>query len=166
MSNKIFAQKMRLKLNHLATKAAYERLLTSFRESNDLTLYASTSELLMWVITTHDWHLNNGDSNYKRRMELDEKGILLYGMRHAFNMMKHNMDFMYIHEKTSDLVLPFDIGSVPTLIVVWMEAGEILEGDKPKQKTNYIKHLQGKEILSTFQDVLSFLNRENNKILD
>jgi hypothetical protein len=63
------------------------------------------------------------------------------------------------------LVLPFTIGEVPRLIVVWMKAGDILEGDKPRQKQNYIKHLEGKEIFDTFKKVLTFLNKENDEIL-
>jgi hypothetical protein len=158
-------QKLRLKLNHVASQSAYQRLITSFREQNDEVFYASTSELLMWIITTHDWHLKNGHPKYQHRMENDKNGVLIYGMRHAFNMMKHNMQFMQIHEKTSDLVLPITIGEVPRLIVVWMKAGDILEGDKPRQKQNYIKHLEGKEIFDTFKKVLTFLNKENDEIL-
>ena len=163
---KISSEKnLRLKLNHVASQSAYQRLITSFREQNDEVFYASTSELLMWIITTHDWHLKNSNPYYKHRMEKDENGVIIYGMRHAFNMMKHNMQFMQIHEKTSDLVLPFAMGSVPRLIIVWMEAGDVLEGDKPRQKQNYIKHLQGKEIFNTFKKVLTFLDRENTEIL-
>lgn len=165
MSELNFEQRSRLKLNQIASQNAMARLAKAHNESNELNFYASSSELLMWIIASHDWHLQNGDSNYEDRMKNNSKGVIIYGMRHAFNMMKHKMDFMYIHEKTTDLVLPFSMGSVATVIYLWRKAGSELEGDNPKQKANYIKYLEGKEMFSTFRNAMDFLNEENMKYL-
>lgn len=158
-------QRARLKLNYVASQNALERLVKAHNESNELNFYASSSELLLWIVASHDWHLQNGDSEYEHRMKTNPKGVIIYGMRHAINMIKHKMNFMCIHDKTTDLVPPFPLGSVATVIYLWRKAGNVLEGDKPKQKENYIKHLEGKEMFSTFIDAMEFLTKENEKYL-
>lgn len=160
-----FEQRARLKLNQVASQSAMARLATAHNEGNELNFYASSSELLMWIVASHDWHIQNGDSQYTERMSADPKGEIIYGMRHAFNLMKHKMDFMYIHEKTTDLVVPFSMGSVDTVIYLWRKAGNELDGDRPKQKENYIKYLEGKEMFSTFRNAMEFLKEENDKYL-
>lgn len=160
-----FEQKARLKLNQIASQSAMARLAIAHNESNELSFYASSSELLMWIVASHDWHIQNGDSQYEKRMSADPKGVIIYGMRHAFNMIKHKMDFMYIHEKTTDLILPFSMDSVATVIYLWRKAGNELDGDRPKQKENYIKYLEGKEMFATYRDVMEFLNGENARYL-
>lgn len=158
-----FEIRMRLKLNKIASENAIARLATAHNENNELNFYASSSELLMWIIASHDWHIQNGDRGYQQRMEVDPKGIIIYGMRHAFNMMKHKMDFMYIHHKTTNLTAPFTMGSVATIIYLWRKAEGELDGDRPAQKENYIKHLEGREMFSTFRDAMEFLADENSK---
>lgn len=165
MSELSFEQRARLKLNQVASQNAMARLAQAHNESNELNFYASSSELLMWIVASHDWHIQNGDTQYENRMSTNSKGAIIYGMRHAFNMMKHKMDFMYIHEKTTDLVPPYYTDSVATIIYLWRKAGNELDGDKPRQKQNYIKYLEGKEMFSTFRNAMDFLTEENGNYL-
>lgn len=158
-----FEQKSRLKLNQIAAQSAFERLRIAHNESNQLNFYAASTELLLWIITSHDWHIANGSNDYTKKCKQSIDGCLIYGMRHAFNMLKHNMNFMLLHEKTSNLRPPFKMGSVPRVMYVWVKAGEVLNGKTPTQKENYIKHLEGKDIFLTFKRVMTFLEIESQQ---
>ena len=107
----------------------------------------------------------HGLEDYKSRRNTDEGGEVLFGMRHAFNMLKHNMDFFQIHKKDGGFRFPMSFPLVIEKIrVVWMPAGESLTGKYPGQKENYIKYLEREEVLETFSKVITFLNKEYARI--
>lgn len=113
------------------------------------------------IITTDTWHKEHGETDYITRRDQDQDGVLLKGMIHAFNCVKHNMSFFQIHQKDGGFSFPisFPLAADP-ITVHWMPAGEILKGDYENQKKNYVKYIEGKEILDTFNQVLTFLNKE------
>lgn len=158
--------KLRLKFNQYACRKAYKRLETAINENDDHEIYATTGELLLWVLTTEEWHLSHGDDDYKKRRDNSVNGILIKGLRHAYNMVKHNMEFISIHHKEGGLTLPFTLPmTLPVIKVLWMSAGEVLNGRHPNQKENYVKHIEGKEVLKTFSQVMIFLNSESKKYI-
>lgn len=156
--------KLRLSKNRYALKIAYQRLRSAIENNNDDEVYAATGELLMWVIATDEWHKEHGCDDYVERRDKSEDGVLLKGLLHAYNMMKHNMRFIQIHHKEGGFSFPITFPfSIPPVTVHWRLAGEVLNGKYDKQKQNYIKHIEGKEIIETFNTALTFLNYESSK---
>ncbi|MEC5422399.1 hypothetical protein QGM71_02700 [Virgibacillus sp. C22-A2] len=163
MSDLKYEHKMRLKFNQYSSRTAYKRLKEGINTNNDHEIYAATGELLLWIMTTDEWHLEHGMEDYIDRRNKNKNGMLLNGMRHAYNMMKHNMGFFQIHQKEGGLKFPVRFPVNFKITVRWVVAGEVLNGTYPNQKQNYIKHLEGKEVIQTFSQVLTFLNVENQK---
>ena len=85
-------------------------------------------------MTTDRWHQVHGSADYTKRQKSDINGELIFGMSHAFNCFKHNMDFYQIHHKRGGMTFPmrFPAAFGPTN-VVWINAGDILEGIYPNQ---------------------------------
>lgn len=46
-----------------------------------------------------EWHMKHNNKDYKSRRNNDENGQVLLGLRHSYNLMKHNMDFYKIHRQ-------------------------------------------------------------------
>lgn len=162
-----FTQSMRLGFNHNSVRESYQKLKKAIETDspNDLDIYTAIGELLLWVVTTDEWHIKHGLKDYKSRRNKDKNGEILFGMRHAFNMVKHNMDFFQIHRKNGGTKFPITFPLIIEKVkVVWMQAGDILNGQYPDQKENYIKYLEGKEVLETFGEVITFLNNEHARI--
>lgn len=162
-----FTQSMRLGFNHNSVRNSFQKLDNIVNEENpsDLDVYTAIGELLLWVVTSDEWHTKYGLSDYVSRRNQDEDGAILLGMRHAFNMLKHNMDFFQIHRKDGGLEfsLEFPI-EFEKITLKWMLAGDILNGIHENQKGNYIKYLEGEEIIDTFRKVVTFLSGEYSRI--
>ncbi|TMN21823.1 hypothetical protein [Lentibacillus cibarius] len=150
----------RLENNHYALKNAYHRLEKAIDLNHDQEIYAATGEVLLWVMTTNEWHQKH-NKGYKPRRNKHENGQILSGLLHAYNSMKHNMDFIKIHKKEGGFSFPISFPlEIPPLTVHWMKAGEILEGKWPDQKKNYEKYIENKEIMGTFKLAIDYLNDE------
>lgn len=168
MTNYSYEQRMRLKFNMYSYSTAYKRLTKAIEENNDHEIYAAIGELLLWVMTTHEWHKEHGAKEYQSKTRSDKRGMLLYGLAHAYNSMKHNMKLVVMHNKEEGFSfekMDFSNFDFRPFKFCWIKAGNLLEGKYPDQKKNYIEFIEGKEVLKTFQEVLSFLNRENQHIL-
>lgn len=153
----------RLENNHYALEKSYQRLREAIGLNHDREIYAATGEVLLWVMTTDEWHIrhNNG---YSGRKNSDTNGQVLHGLKHAYNCMKHNMDFIKIHKKEGGFTFPiFFPLSVPPLIVLWMKSEGYLKGERPQQEKNYVKYIEGKEVLTTFDVAISFLSEERKR---
>ncbi|WP_117168878.1 hypothetical protein [Paraliobacillus sediminis] len=165
MSDKLFQHKMRLKFNMYSSRTAYNRLEKAIEENNNHEIYASTGELLLWVLTTDEWHKKNGDSNYESKRDNSDGGKIMSGLRHAYNMVKHNMDLFEINQKEGGRKFPFSFPmTFPEIKVFWIP-GKTLDGLHKNQKENYIEHIEGKEVLKTFSQALTFLNQESQKYI-
>ncbi|SDM17088.1 hypothetical protein [Bacillus sp. OK048] len=162
MSELKYEQKMRLKFNHYASGKAYKRLEKAIEEANDHEIYSGIGELLLWVMTTHEWHIEHGLPDYLNRTGEDEKGVLLFGLKHAYNSMKHNMKLFVIHNKTGFNFNSIDFNNLDFSLyaVRWINAPNLLDGGYPNQQRNYVRYLEGKDVLETFNDALQFLNNE------
>lgn len=161
-----YEKKIRLKYNMHSISSSFKKLENAVSKLNDQEIYTAIGELLLWVVTTDDWHRKNGEYDYKKRMEKDKNGVILLGMRHAFNSLKHNMSIFQIHDKEGGLEFPITFPlEISETSVIWMTAGETLNGKYPEQKENYIKYLEGIDIIETFKDALRFLGNEFQSIM-
>lgn len=154
----------RLENNRYALKKAYERLKNAIKQRDEQEIYSALGETLLWFLTTEEWHKKH-NRGYKKRKESNENGKILFGLKHAYNSMKHNMEFMTIHKRQGGFHFPmvFPV-SFPPITVHWIKAGGVLEGDRKAQKENYEQYIEGKEILSTFEFALEFLEMEYQNI--
>lgn len=156
---------MRLMFNNNSVRDSFQKLKVAIKSKDNQEIYTAIGELLLWVVTTDEWHIKNGLDDYKQRKGKDEGGKILYGMRHAFNCLKHNMSFFQIHHKEGGFSFPISSPlKIKEITILWMAAGDILNGEHVNQKENYIKYLQGKEVIETFENVITFLNKEFAKI--
>jgi hypothetical protein len=167
MSELKYEQKMRLKFNHYASRTAYKRLEKAIEEANDHEIYAAIGELLLWVMTTHEWHKKHGSADYLNRAGKDEKGVLLFGLQHAYNSMKHNMRLFVIHNKSGFNFNNLDFNNLDfnPYAVRWIKSVNLLDEGLPNQQRNYTRYLEDKDVLKTFTDVLLFLNSEMQNLL-
>lgn len=166
MSNLNYENKMRLKFNQYAYSTAYKRLNRAIEDNNDHEIYSAIGEMLLWVMNTHQWHIEHGETDYKDRSLNDERGVLLYGLAHAYNSMKHNMSFFTIHNKTGFSFENFSLIELDLrpVVIRWINSKNVLNDARyKKQQENYIKYIEGKEVVDTFESVLLFLNNENQK---
>lgn len=167
MKNLKYEQSIRLMFNHNSIRASFKKLEKSIISDNidDQFIYTAIGELLLWVVTTDEWHQIHGLGDYKKRRNKNTDGEIIFGMRHAFNMLKHNMAFFQIHRKNGGLEFPMTFPIEKDEITVnWMPAGDVLNGKYPEQKENYINYLEGKDVLETFSKVITFLNEEYTRI--
>lgn len=157
-----YEQKMRLKFNHYASRTAYKRLEKAIEEANNNEIYSAIGELLLWVMTTHEWHKGHGSADYLIRVGQDGKGVLLLGLAHAYNSMKHNMKLFVIHNKIGFNFNNLDFNNLDfrPYAVRWIRAANLLEGKYPNQQRNYVRYLEDKDVLETFGYALIFLNNE------
>lgn len=159
----------RLEYNHYAIDRAYSRLKEALQSEettdsttgliNDMEIYAAVGEMLLWVMNASQWHKDYYKNTYK------DSDILL-GLRHAFNALKHNMNFIEIHKKDggfifNDFTFPLEF---PPLIIKWGPVERVADGKRPDQEENYKQYLEGKGIIETFDTAISFLN-ERKKLI-
>lgn len=154
----------RLKNNHYALQKAYQRLVEALELNHDGEIYAATGEMLLWMMTTNEWHIKHQKERYKKIRNKSKTGQILFGLQHAYNSMKHNMNFIKIHEKEGGFEFPieFPIES-PPITVHWTSVDKLSEGYED-QVENYTRYVEGKEVLETFEQALSFLNEMEIKL--
>ncbi|RST59720.1 hypothetical protein D5F11_011500 [Siminovitchia terrae] len=160
-----YEQDMRLAFNNDSIRLSFQKLKEAIQSTDNQEVYTAIGELLLWVVTTDEWHIENGLADYKERKGKDEDGKILYGMRHAFNCLKHNMSFFQIHHKKGGLEYPITSPlETKEITILWMPAGNILNGKHESQKKNYIKYVEGREVVETFKSAITFLNKEFAKV--
>ncbi|MDX8359834.1 hypothetical protein [Cytobacillus sp. IB215316] len=157
-------QLKRLENNLYALNKAYQRLQKAIDLNHEQEIYTAIGETLLWTMTTNEWHQSH-NPQYKRRRNKDENGQLLFGLLHAYNSMKHNMEFITIHTNEGGVQFPISFPlEIPPISVHWMPAGEILDGGGYKQKENYKRYIEGKDVLDSFKLAMDFLQSEYNNI--
>ncbi|WP_121615202.1 hypothetical protein [Virgibacillus halodenitrificans] len=165
-----YPEKMRLKSNIYSYNTALKRLEKAIDQNDDCEVYASVGELLLWILTTEEWHIAH-NKRYRSEKNKSDSGLVIYGLRHAYNMVKHNMNFFEIYEiKSSGGFNSFQFNTTQfngTREYRWINGVNVIDSDKTngKQYNNYVSYLQGKEISSTFKNSIVFLNKVNNPFL-
>ncbi|SCG82729.1 hypothetical protein DW1_1156 [Proteiniborus sp. DW1] len=153
----------RLENNEYALNMAYKRLKNSITSSQEKDIYSAIGELLLWILTTDEWHKEHNDKDYKNRRNNDEDGRLLLGLRYAYNLMKHNMEFFHVFEANEGgIEFPFSFPlEIPASFAEWIVLTEDMKTGIPKQINNYIKYLERKNVLTTFDLAIRFLKKES-----
>ncbi|RSL33842.1 hypothetical protein D7Z54_09130 [Salibacterium salarium] len=155
----------RLENNEYAIDKTHKRMKQAINDRDHHDIFVTVGELLLWVITTDDWHVTHNDSNYPQRKINDEYGQKLLGLRHSFNLLKHNLKFVEMHEEKGGLTLPFTLlATLPPIKVLWKKAGDELVTNRQSQKENYEKFIEGEEIIETFDKAIHFLKSEKKNI--
>lgn len=155
----------RLENNEYALNMAYKRLIKSINNTIEKDIYVGIGELLLWVMTTDEWHIKH-NRGYKNRRNNDENGQLLLGLRHAYNLMKHNMEFYSVH-KADKGGIEFPISFplvIPAPFAEWKVLTEEMKTGNPKQIDNYIEYIESKNVISTFGFAIEFLEKESKAI--
>lgn len=159
----------RLRRTEYALKFAHERLIRAFSvPNNENNMYATLGETLLWVIAINDWHMEFNKRDYSYSQKQDTRGDLIFGLRHAYNMVKHNMNFIELHKTEAVPEFAFPVFEPPVTFclikVLWKDIRNIpCERRYENQKQNYIEYLQGKEVLETINQAIDFLLEENEK---
>lgn len=154
-------------------RRAYKRLKNDINlNENDVefsekvfNVNTSICELLFWVIANNDWHNEyNKEILKEMKKEYEEGANKLYGLRHAYNASKHNMNFVHLFgfEGTKKFIEALDIMDATTP-VIWIDCPN--DENYPVQVKNYRKYLKGEEVIPTFEKAITFLNVVNNKVL-
>lgn len=155
----------RLENNEYAMNSAYERLQQAIEVEREQEIYAAIGELLLWVLTTDKWHEKN--NTYYRNIRKGKERQTILGLKHAYNLMKHNMNFYKIHKKEGGVEFPIQFPlTIPEITVVWGEVIRDPSGHRKNQEDNYNKYIEEKEIIDTFDKVIGMLRKENKKIKD
>lgn len=147
----------RLELNIYALEKSIKRLEKAIQEGNELDVYSSVSEAMMWVCNVDDFYSNNGDNKeYIAFRNAESRGILINGVRYAFNSFKHNMDFVKIYKKSGGITFPISFPLVfESVKFNWTEADQKFTGYK-SQKMKYKELIEGKEILKVINNIFYF----------
>lgn len=154
----------RLENNHYALSKAFERFRVSIDKREEQEIYATIGETLLWLLTTEEWH-RKYNKEYIKIKNQDENGRIIFGLIHAYNSMKHNMSFITIHEEEGGFEFPIEFPlEIFPITVHWINTEEVNEG-RPNQLENYKNYIEGREVLKTFNQAISFLNEIKSKFL-
>ena len=134
-------------------------------EIYDLT-YQLTMELITWITNTDDLMKRNF-SLYRDEKNNDLKARLnILGIRHAFNLFKHDMAILSIEEKKYTPYIRTEDKECVMVHIVWLDIKSIPFNPKYKKaRTAYVKNLQGKTLYETFNNVIIFLNKQYRNII-
>lgn len=172
MSNINLIKRLRFGTIQSGLRRAYIRLENDINSSEKddysmkvFNVNASICELLFWVIANHDWHNEHNKKGFKEiKKSYKEGSQKLYGLRHAYNASKHNMDFIHLfgYEGTKNFIDGLELSYTETSII-WINCPD--DKKREEQVKNYRKYLKGEEVLSTFKKAIIFLNAVNNDVL-
>lgn len=171
MDKKIYR---RLELNVYAVNCAFDRLERALDPLNNNEIYASVGELLLWITNIDDWHEEHQGKEYKERKRSNCVNNLLYGIRFAYNSLKHNMDVLQLPKVSGGFTLPFTLPfTIEQINVLWIcnEEIDVTPHENKyrwvrKQRVNYKNHLENKKVLDTLRKAYEFLESESKKILE
>jgi len=161
----VYTAKMRLKANQYAYATAFKRLKEAIKQKDNNEVYSSIGELLLWVITTEEWHWKYNEKQYKQEKKLSEGDLVVFRLRHANNMVKHNMQFLQIFNKRDSSGFNssgFNKAKFNQPVEYrWLNAKNVLDTDDSheNQVENYIKYIEDREIIGTFDKAITFLNK-------
>lgn len=163
--NKIpYVKSMRLQQNYHALNRSYDNLFEAMTNANNLSenknnvekfqeIYIGINELLLWVITTDEWFINNGKIDYTDRKKASPKGQQILGLRYVFNRFKHNMNSINLYSTG------FFGQSINSEDIKWLP---VIERNKKfrRQFKCYKKYTKDNNVMKSFTDAVEFLRDE------
>lgn len=134
-------------------------------EIYDLT-YQITMELITWITNTDDlmWkHFSLYRDNKRKDFENKSR---IFGIRHAFNLFKHDMAILSLEEKKYRPFIKTKDKECVLVQIVWLDIKDIpFDPDYKNARAAYVKHLQGKTLYETFNSVIGFLNKQYQNVV-
>jgi hypothetical protein len=158
----------RLENTKYAIYQSLKRLREALNHSNEKDIYMELGNTLLWFMHADEWlKLTEPDVYWKRRND-NKDGKLLNGLRHAYNLIKHDSNCIKSHETNVEPNFSFQLEITEEgiefgiITFVWAENLEF-PGDSDYQRKIYHKQLVGKEIIKAFEITLPFLEKEMQK---
>ncbi|MGE7691346.1 hypothetical protein ACQKMI_19310 [Lysinibacillus sp. NPDC097214] len=175
MSEIELEKRLRIGTIQSGLRRAYNRLESDInRTKNDeqfnqkvFDVNASICELLFWVNANDEWQCKNNETSYLRKKQPKKDGAgELYGLKHAYNASKHNMSYvnLFSFEGTNDFIKGSNLKiKDPSTPAIWVNCPD--DEEHINQVLNYRKYLKGKNVLTTFNKAITFLNKMNNQVI-
>lgn len=161
----------RLENTQYAIYKSLERLKEALNHSNEKDIYMELGNTLLWFMHADDWIDMNEPKIYRERRNDNKEGNLLNGLRHAYNLIKHDSKCIKSHETNVEPSLSFPL-EIPEegigfgiITFIWAENFEF-PGKSKNQRNIYHKEMVGKEIFKAFEITLPFLKKEMQKFIE
>lgn len=142
-------------------KFSFEKMCSEIHRILDMTAYTDKEEreVFFAVGTCLHWILD-----YAARIEVREQDKeIVSAFRFANNCLKHSIEMKRITEEVGGLEFPIDCPiefpiEFPEMEVIW---SIVDDGDKrwENQRNNYIKLLEGKNVIETCKEVIEILEK-------
>lgn len=159
----------RLENTYFSMSKSLVKLKEALSTGRDNEIYYELGNTLQWMMIAEEWIWKN-DETFFHKTNRHADGKLLRGLRHAYNLVKH--DYMCIQSHTTKVIPKF---SFPfTIPEEGIEFGEIqfvwakneeFQGDSPKQRDTYHTFLVDVNIMETIEQVKPYLENEIRKYI-
>lgn len=145
-------------------KSNGEELTTS--RKRDLT-YQLAMELITWITNTDDLLFKNVET-YKNIKKQDKKyNQTMFGIRHAFNLFKHNMNILSVEKTNHTLLFETEDNSYYLENTIWLNVDNIeIEPEHINARKAYKKTLEGRTLFETFNYIVWELSKYSRNILN
>lgn len=160
----------RLENTQYAIYQSLKRLRETLNHSNEKDIYMELGNTLLWFMHADDWLVLTEPDVYRKRRNHDKDGDLLNGLRHAYNLIKHDAKCIKSHETNVEpefsflLEIPEEGIEFGVITFVWAENLEFY-GDSYRQRKIYHEQMVGKDIIQAFETTLPFLEKEMLKYI-
>lgn len=160
----------RVKNTQYAIYRSLERLREALDHSNEKDIYMELGNTLLWIMYADDWLMLTEPDSYWKRRNNDKDGELLRGLRHAYNLIKHDSKCIRSHETNVEpkfsfpLEIPEEGIELGVITFTWAENLEF-QGDSETQRKIYHEKMVGKEIIDAFEKTLPYLEKEIQKYI-
>lgn len=161
----------RLENTQYAVYKSLDRLREALNHSNEKEIYMELGNALLWFMHVDDWLIITEPNVYWKRRNKDKDGNLLNGLRHAYNLIKHDSKCVKSHETNIEPMFSFPL-EIPeegielgVITFVWAENLEF-PGDSENQRKIYHNQMVGQDIIRAFEATLPFLEKEMQKYIN
>lgn len=155
----------RLENTLYSIEISFKKFEEAFHRSDEREIYLELGNLLLWVLTADEW-LKKNDRTYISRRSSESTGDLLKGLRHAYNLIKHDVQCIQLHEIHEEPLFSFPITGtfeVGLIYFVWAENKEF-EGHKSQKKV-YLQEMVGQSLKDVFEKTIPFIEKESKKFI-
>lgn len=149
----------------LVSTGKYNDKKLKLNEIHDL-IYELAMELITWLVNTDDLLYKNFDS-YKKAKKKDRKfNNSMFGLRHAFNLFKHDMSILSVEEKKYTLQFQKEEDNYYNEKIIWLNVDGITVLPEHKNAMEAYKgYLEGKTLFETFNYIVNTLDEYSMEIL-
>lgn len=132
----------------------------------DLT-YQLAMELITWIINTDDLLFKNVET-YKNIKKQDKKySQTMFGIRHAFNLFKHNMNILSVEEIRHTLLFKNEDNNYYLENTVWLNVDNLeIEPEQINARKAYQETIEGRSLFETFNYIVWELSKYSRNIFN